>query len=86
MKTGDAVRMRITELRKERGMTVYRLTRKSPLAPSTIRSVLDGKSGAPQTDTVTIICHDLGITVREFYNSPLFEDPDMAGEDALKRE
>lgn len=86
MKTGDAIRKRITELRTERGMSEYRLARKTLLAPSTVKSVLQGKSRAPQTDAVAIICAGLGITVREFYNSPLFEDPDTAGEDALERE
>lgn len=86
MRTGEAVRKRIKELREERGMTEYRLTRNTLLAPSTIKSVLGKKSHDPQVSTITLICDGLGITVREFYNSPLFEDPDMAGEDALDRE
>lgn len=86
MKTGEAIRKRIKELRREKGMTEYQLIQKSLLSPSTIKSVLRGKSRAQNTNTVTTICTDLGITVREFYNSPLFEDPDMAGEDALERE
>lgn len=85
MKTGESIRKRITELREERGMTEYRMIRKSLLAPSTIKSVLRGKTRAPQTDTVTIICASLGVTVREFYDSPLFEAPDTAGGNSLER-
>ncbi len=86
MKTGDAIRKRIKELRLEREMSEYRLIRRSLLAPSTIKSVLTQKSRDPRVSTITLICDALGITIREFYNSPLFEDPDMAGQDALDRE
>lgn len=86
MKTGEAIRKRIKELRLEQDMSEYRLIRRSLLAPSTIKSVLKQKSKDPRVSTVTLICDALGITIREFYNSPLFEDPDMAGLDALDRE
>ncbi len=45
MKTGDAIRKRITELRTERGMSEYRLARKTLLAPSTVKSVLQASQG-----------------------------------------
>lgn len=86
MKTGEAVRKRIRELREDLGISEYRLARRTLLPPSTVRSVLNTKSNDPQVGTITLICDGLGVTIREFYNSPLFEDPNMAGEEALDRE
>lgn len=85
MTTGDATRMRIAELLEKRGMTKYRLLCSSELSPTTVKNIMNGKTRNSLTSTITLICDGLGITLREFYNSPLFDDPSMAADDAIAR-
>ncbi len=86
MTTGDATRLRIAELIEEKGMTKYRLLCSSELSPTTVKNIMNGKTRNPLASTITLICDGLGITLREFYNSPLFDDPSMAAEDAMARD
>lgn len=81
MTTGDAIRKRIRDLLKVKRMTVYRLTYEACLPPSTVKSVLSGKSKSPGACTITQICTGLGVTVREFYDSEIFDDWMMAEDD-----
>lgn len=74
MKTVEAIRIRIKELMKEKGMSEYRLISRTGMPPSTVKSVLKGKSENPRVCTITGLCKGLGITVKEFYDSELFDD------------
>lgn len=86
MKTVEAIRVRIKELMKESGMSEYRLICHTGMPPSTVKSVLKGKSENPQVCTITGLCKGLGITVKEFYDSELFENWYMAEEDEEGKE
>ena len=44
------------------------------MPPSTIKSIINGRSGNPGIQTIQRIAEGLGITLREFYDSQLFED------------
>ena len=86
MTTGDATRMRLAELLEEKGITKYRLSCDSAVSPTTHKNILNGKSKNSLSSTVTLLCAGLGVTLREFYDSSLFDDLSMADEDAIARD
>ncbi len=76
MKVCEATNMRIQQLRKERRMTVYALIYRSGMPSSTVKSILHGKSQNPGIVNIKKIAEGLGVTIREFYNSDIFDDLD----------
>lgn len=74
MKTKEAVAQRIIELCGERNIAINALANISGVSPSTIYSMLNQKSQNPGVVSIKKICDGLEITVREFFDSPLFDD------------
>ena len=74
MKTKEAVAQRIIELCGERNIAINALANVSGVSPSTIYSMLNQKSRNPGVVSIKKICDGLEITVREFFDSPLFDD------------
>ncbi len=54
-------------------MAVNALANQAGMSPSTIYSMLNTKSKNPGVISIQKICDALDMTVREFFNSPLFE-------------
>ncbi len=73
MDTVTAVRNRILQLCGERGITINKLSTISALSPSSIKSILYGKSQNPKLITIKMICDGLGITLGEFFSTPEFD-------------
>lgn len=76
MNVAEATRVRIKELCKAKGISEYRLIQLSELAPSTIKSIMSGKSGNPGIVGIHKICDALGISIRDFYGVDLFDNLD----------
>lgn len=74
MNAKEAVARRIKELCLQHGMAVNALANLCGISPSTIYSMLNAKSQNPGVVSIQKICDGLEISVREFFNSPLFED------------
>jgi transcriptional regulator with XRE-family HTH domain len=74
MKTKEAVAMRILELCQEKKIAVNTLANISGVSPSTVYSMLNEKSKNPGVVTIKKLCDGLGITLREFFESEIFED------------
>lgn len=74
MNAKEAVAKRITELCKEREITVNAIANKAGISPSTIYSMLNSKSQNPGVVSLHKICYGLDITLREFFNSNIFDD------------
>ena len=74
MDTVTAVRNRILALCGEREITINKLATISALPPSSIKNILYGKSQNPKLITIKMICDGLGISIREFFDSGLFDD------------
>ena len=74
MNTKQAVAQRILELCEERNMAVNALATISGVPPSTIYSMLNEKSKNPGVVSLKKICDGLDISIREFFNSDLFDD------------
>ncbi len=73
MNTKKAVANRIMHLCLERNITVNALANLSGVAPTTIYSMLDHKSQNPGVVSIKKICDGLDISLREFFNSDLFD-------------
>lgn len=74
MNAKEAVAKRITELCSEREMTVNAVANIAGISPSTIYSMLNHKSKNPGVVSLHAICYGLDITLREFFNSDIFDD------------
>lgn len=77
MRTKEAVAQRILELCRERNIAVNALANISGVSPSTIYSMLNQKSQNPGVVSIKKICDSLKITVRQFFDSPLFDETEQ---------
>ena len=77
MRTKEAVAQRILELCRERNIAVNALANISGVSPSTIYSMLYQKSQNPGVVSIKKICDGLEITVRDFFDSPLFDETEQ---------
>ena len=80
MNAKEAVAKRILELCSERNMTVNALANNAGLSPSTIYSMLNYKSQNPGVVSIHNICYGFDITLREFFNSDIFDDVELIDE------
>lgn len=74
MNTKEAVAKRILELCDERSLAVNALANISGVSPSTIYSMLNEKSQNPGVVSLKKICDGLEISIREFFDSDIFDD------------
>jgi len=72
----EATRQRIKELCKEKNMNINQLAIASGINPSTIRSIFKVISKSPSSDTIHYICIGFGISLKDFYDSNLFDELD----------
>lgn len=74
MKLYEAVGKRILDYCKEQDITPNKLCTKSGIIQSTVNSIFSGRSKNPQISTIQYLCIGLGITLKEFFDSPLFDN------------
>ena len=74
MNTKEAVSQRIIELCNERQIATNALANLSGVSPSTVYSMLNEKSQNPGVVSLKKLCDGLEITLREFFDSPIFDD------------
>lgn len=74
MNAKEAVAKRILDLCAERNMAVNALASISGISPSTIYSMLNEKSKNPGIVSLKKLCDGLEISIREFFDSDLFDD------------
>ena len=73
MTAKQAVTKRILELCEERKIAVNTLANMSGVSPSTVYSMLNEKSQNPGVISLQKLCDGLDISLRQFFDSPLFE-------------
>ena len=71
MRLAIAIHTRILELAKENKLTIYALSKKSGVPRSTISTIPLSKSIG--TAIIYGICEGLEISIKDFFNSPLFD-------------
>ena len=77
MTTKEAVAQRIIYLCAERNIAVNALANISGVSPSTVYSMLNAKSKNPGVVSVKKLCDGLEISVREFFDCPLFDETEQ---------
>lgn len=73
MKLNKAFALRVRELLKEKKMTQYKLAQATGLYHSTMTDILNCKYQTPNFRNMALIIRELGLTMSEFFNSPLFD-------------
>ncbi len=74
MDTIQAIKTRILRLCNDRGLTINSLATLSALPPSSVKNILYGKSQNPKILTLKMICDGLEITLKEFFDTPEFNE------------
>lgn len=72
MKLNKAFALRVRELLKEKKMTQYKLAQATGLYHSTMTDILNCKYQTPNFRNMALIIRELGLTMSEFFDSPLF--------------
>ena len=71
---GQAVRERIIELCRERGITINKLSDLSGVTQSTVNNIVSGRNNSATVATLKKLCDGLGISIKDFFHSDLFRD------------
>lgn len=77
MQLSKAVSLRLTELLKQKGMTQYQLYMKSGVPKSTIGNVVNCSYDSVKLRVIHELCQGLGISICEFFDSPLFDEDNL---------
>lgn len=72
MRIGEAVRLRILELCKERNLSVNKLSGICGLTQSTLNNIISGRNNSTTVSTVKKICDGLEIGILDFFDCDLF--------------
>lgn len=72
MTIGEAVRLRILELCDTDDISVNKLSNLSGVTQSTVNNIVSGRNHSTTVSTIQKLCDGLGITIEEFFHSPLF--------------
>ena len=74
MRVGEAVRLRILELCRERELSINKLSGMCGLTQSTLNNIVSGRNNSATVATVKKICDGLEISILDFFNCTLFEE------------
>ena len=74
MMIGDACRLRIRELCRERNITVNKLALLSGITQSTLSNLVGGRNNSVTVSTLKKICDGLEITIVDFFSSEVFSN------------
>ncbi len=77
MKLSTAVALRISMILREKGMSQYRLERKIAMPHSTLKSLMAERNKSVNLTTLMLIIKGLEMTPAEFFDDPLFTDPEL---------
>ena len=73
MKLNEAISIRLNDLLLEKGITAYRLFTLSGVSQSTISDLRNMNNTGVNVSILYELCEGLGISLREFFDSPLFD-------------
>lgn len=74
MRIGDAVKQRIIDLCDKENITINKLATISGITQSTVNNITGGRNNSATISTIKKICDGLEISIKDFFNSPLFDD------------
>lgn len=73
MKLNEAISKRLAELLAEKKMTAYGLFTKSGVSQATISDIKNMNNAGVNLRIIFELCEGLGIGIKDFFDSPLFE-------------
>lgn len=73
MTINQAFAIRVREYLKEKNMSQYKLEELTGIYHSTMTNILNNKVKASNFRTMAVIIRELGVSVSEFFNSPVFD-------------
>ena len=74
MTIAEAVVKRLFELCNERNLTVNKISNISGITQSTVSDIVNGTTTNAGIATIKKLCDGFEISIREFFNSDLFDD------------
>ena len=74
MTISEAVTKRLLELCGERGLTIHKLCTLSGVTQSTVSDIVNRNTSNTGIATIKKLCDGLEISIRAFFDSPLFDD------------
>ena len=74
MRIGEAVKQRIIDLCEQHNITINKLATISGITQSKINNITGGRNNSTTISTVKKICDGLDISIKDFFDSPLFDD------------
>ena len=74
MRIGDAVKERIIDLCSKENITINKLATLSGITQSTINNITCGRNNSTTISTIKKICDGLEISIKDFFNSPIFDN------------
>lgn len=74
MQLADATRKRIKFLLKENNLNQFELSKLAGIALPTLTDFMKNDTKNLRMDTMLHICEGFKITLKEFYDDPLFDD------------
>ncbi|MCI8950681.1 MAG: helix-turn-helix transcriptional regulator [Lachnospiraceae bacterium] len=74
MNINEATITRIRTLSKAQRLSMYELAYKTGMPPSTVKSIMNGKSKNPGIVNIKKMAEGLGLTIREFYDDDIFDN------------
>ena len=74
MTIGEACRIRIQELCRERNITVNKLAIISGITQSTLNNIVSGRNNSATVSTVKKLCDGLDISIIDFFNAEVFKN------------
>lgn len=74
MTIAQASVQRILELCDARGMTINKLSNMSGVTQSTVNDMVNGRTTNAGIATLQKLCDGFEISIREFFDSPLFDN------------
>ncbi|MCI9583520.1 helix-turn-helix domain-containing protein [Otoolea muris] len=77
MQVREATIIRIRELLKRERLTLYALAYKTGMPTSTLKCIINGRSKNPGIVNIQKIAEGFNMSIREFYDSELFDNLDQ---------
>lgn len=77
MKLSTAVAMRISKILQSRQMSQYRLEKITATPHNTMKTLMGERNKSVNLKTVMLIIRGLDMTAAEFFDDPIFENPDL---------
>lgn len=77
MELSQAIRIRITNLIKERNLNVSKLSTMAGISRATLSKFLSGQRKYLRIDIIEYICEGLNMKLKEFFDDKIFDNIEM---------